>query len=269
MSSLNFELCNDVSCNNYDATSVLYVSLTMFRNIFKFETTDISNNELPSSTLETSQNITYYVNSSNFPTINPAHSMMDASGSEGTIYTFNSSTSNLLKHDFIYHMGKSIIGDARFIGVFNNLGSIKNNIEELGWGQKTNTETIFTNADNSGNGLQNTIYSSNNSNQNNTNLTKRMLQQIKDGDPNRLTVISESNSNDRIQNTTGVQSVPLIEGDSINYFWTLKQTTIPDRKYRIKLHLTEDTNNTNTIPIDSIANTSDYPNITSNGVPTF
>ena len=598
MSSLNFELCNDISCNNYDATAVFYVSLSMFRNMFKFETTDISNNELPSSTLETSQNITYYVNSSNFPTINPAHSMMDASGSEGIIYTSNSSASNLLKHDFIYHMGESLLGNALFVGLYNNITEIKRELEELGWEHKATVETIFQTADNSGNGLQNTIYPTNNSNQNNTpssstiilnsnydftdptyedpllitgnndeylftdsggtgsdysssekraitfdagegntfqikiinlefeagsyyyydrlgltasnnlndlntsnsqlnlttapllsdfmyetdstnpavvwgrsfdanhsgnggwifppthnsssvttdtwldintryirfyftsnsstqkfgwqikirnksqspviteertdlyfkqntdalvspyfiiysdeyytqkikkieknknyrfyynnpvnvidsghpfwvgstnehqssinslitlnssnssrsntsgiqpgeyldikvdinysgelyyyctvhssmikqlgliyplentNLTKRMLQQIKEVDPNRLTVIGESNSNDnsnintnsRIQNTTSVQSVPLIEGDSINYFWTLKQTTFPDRKYRIKLHLTEDTNNTNTIPMDSIANTSDYPNITSNGVPTF
>ena len=74
-------------------------------------------------------------------------------------------------------------------------------------------------------------------------------------------------ANSRIQNTTSIQSVPLIEGDSINYFWTLKNNNIPDRKYRIKLHLTDNTSNTNTIPSDSIANTSEYPNITSHGVP--
>ena len=109
MTSVNFELCNDISCNNYDATAVFYVSLTNFRNIFKFETTEISNNKLPTTALtDTSANITYYVNSSLFPEINPAHAMMDASGSEGITYTSTSTESNLLKHDFIYYLGKII-----------------------------------------------------------------------------------------------------------------------------------------------------------------
>ena len=165
MSSINFELCNDISCNDYDATGVLYVSLSTFRDIFKFETTEITNNELPSTTLESSQNITYYVNSSNFPTINPA--MMDASGSEGIIYTSTSSESNLLKHDFIYYLGKSIIGHAPSIGIFNNITEMKSNIEVLGWSNKENTESIFTNAYNNGTGFKNIVHSSQNSNQNN------------------------------------------------------------------------------------------------------
>ena len=80
--TMNFQLCNDISCNDYDATAVSYVSLTDFRNIFKFKTTEISNNQLSDSALtDINSDITYYLNSSIFPDINPAHSMMDASGS--------------------------------------------------------------------------------------------------------------------------------------------------------------------------------------------
>jgi hypothetical protein len=181
MSSINFELCNDISCNDYDATGVLYVSLSTFRDIFKFETTEITNNELPSTTLESSQNITYYVNSSNFPTINPAHAMMDASGSEGIIYTSPSATSNLLKHDFIYYLGKSIIGHATSIGLFNNITEMKIELENMGWSHKENTESIFSNADNSGNGIKNT-----GTTPDYQNLTKRILEQIKYHEATRL-----------------------------------------------------------------------------------
>lgn len=263
MSSINFELCNDVSCNAYDATAVFYVSLSTFRNIFQFETTEITNNQLPSTVLtDASANITYYLNSSNYSAINPAHAMMDASGSEGIIYTSTSARSNLLKHDFIYYMGKIIIGDGRFIGVFNNIGTLKNKIEELGWVRKTNTESILSIADNSGNGMQNT-----GTTPDYQNITKRLLEQINYHQSSRFQTADPEQSN-RIKDTTSIQSLPLIEGDSINYYWTLKHNNMPDRKYRIKLHLTDNTTNINTIPNDSIANTSEYPSITSNGVPT-
>jgi hypothetical protein len=264
MSSTNFELCNDISCNNYDATAMFYVNLSTFRNIFKFETTDISNNELPASSLtDTSANITYYVDSSILPEINPAHAMMDASGSEGITFTSTTRASNLLKHDFLYYIAKELLGSATSIGLYNNIAEMKASLEELGWSNKTNLETTFATANNSGNGMQNT-----GTPPNYQNLTKRILEQIKYHESTRLQTAT-SPQNDRIQNVTTQQSVPLIEGDSINYYWTLNHSSVTKRKYRIKLHLTDNTNNTNTQPTDSIANTTGYTNITSNGVPSF
>ena len=262
MSSCNFQLCNDISCNNYCATAIFYVSLNTFRNIFQFETTEISNNQLSSTALtDTSANITYYVDSSLLPTINPAHAMMDASGSEGIIYTSHSNQSNLLKHDFLYYIANEQIGDPLSVGLYNNIKEMKDNIELLGWNQKTYVETQFQNADNSGNGLANTTTIPDYSN-----LTKRILEQIKYHDSNRLQTTSPSQNN-RIENITTKQSVPFMEGDSINYYWKIKQNNVPDRTYRIKLHLTGNSSLTNTVPTDSIANTTDYPNITSYGVP--
>ena len=266
MSTCNFELCNDISCNNYCATAVFYVNLSTFRNIFKFQTTEISNNQLPATALtDANASITYYLNSSSFPIINPAHAMMDASGSEGITFTSPSSQSNLLKHDFIYYIAKKLLGSATNVGIYNNIKEMKDNIESLGWNNKNNIESILSIADNNGNGMQNT-----GTNPDYQNLTKRILEQIKHHVSDRLQIASPQ-QNDRIENITTSQSVPLIEGDSINYYWTLKHNNIniPDRKYRIKLHLTDNTSNINTIPSDSIANTSEYPNITSNGVPSF
>ena len=260
--TMNFQLCNDISCNDYDATAVSYVSLTDFRNIFKFKTTEISNNQLSDSALtDINSDITYYLNSSIFPDINPAHSMMDASGSEGIVYKNTSLNYNLLKHDFIYYWTNFSLGSIHLVQLLNNINGAKYTIEQIGWAQKESLETILLNADNSGNGLTN-----NGTNPDFNNLTKRILEQIKHFQPVRLETADHS-QNDKIQNISTVQSVPLIEGDTINYFWTLTNSTAV-RKYRIKLYLTNDTNNTNTIPIDSIANMPEYPDITSNGVPT-
>ena len=257
----NFQLCTDISCSTYCATGVFYVSLSTFRNIFKFQTTDIVNNELSETALTTSQNITYFINSSLLPEINPAHAMMDASGSEGIIFTNNSPTANLIKHDYIYYLSKEITGSVYSVGLFNNITNIKDEIEALGWDQKNNMENKFIFADNNGNGMVNT-----NINPATKNLSKRIMEQIKYHNPDRFQT-STTPQNNRIRKVTTPQSIPLIEGDSISYYWTLKQTNIADRKYRIKLYLTDDNSKTNTQPTDSKANTPEYSNITSDGVP--
>lgn len=256
----NFELCNDLSCNNYCATGVFYVSLTTFRNIFKFETTEISGNQLPSAVFsDASANITYYVNSSQFPTINAAHSMMDVSGSEGIIYETNSRSSNLLKHDYIFYLANEYFNNPRMVGLYNNIGNLKINLEELGWTLKNETEEAFSIADNSGNGLTN-------STSDNTNLTKRMLEQINYHASDRLQ--TDTSGNNKIRDISGVQSAPLIEGDSISYYWTIKSTNFTDRIYRIKLHLTDNSELVNTIPNDSVVTqTPPHSYITSTGVP--
>ena len=84
--SCPFTFCDDLSCNNYCACGIMYVSLNTFRNIFKFKTTEIENNSLNNNVLTTtSADIIYYVDSSSFPDINSAHAMMDVSGSQGIV----------------------------------------------------------------------------------------------------------------------------------------------------------------------------------------
>ena len=240
MSSGEFTLTNDISSNTYDATAVFNVSLSTIRNMFKFETSTIANNQLPSSALtDANADITYYVNSSVFPEINPAHAMMDASGSEGITYTSPSSTSNLLKHDFIYYLGKTLLGSAKSVGLYSNITQMKRAIEVLGWSQKENTETTFSTADNSGNGLTNT-----GTNPDFDNLTKRMLEQIKHHENTRLnttrsllldeqilekiihiadgtTINTNKNTSVTLQNVTTTQQITTtlttLNGSSITY----------------------------------------------------
>ena len=232
MSSVNFELCNDISCNDYNATAVLYVNLSDFRNIFKFETSEITNNELPSTTLESSQNITYYVNSSNFPIINPSHAMMDASGSEGIVHTAETNTSNLLKHDFIYYLGKNIFGDAASARFFRNISQMKTQLETFGWSHKEYTETIFTNAYNNGDGLKNIIYSSESSNQNNI--------------PSSSTIILSST----YEFTDPTYEDPLlITGNNGEYLFTDSGGTINDYSSSEKRAITFDAGENNTFQI--------------------
>lgn len=264
MSSCDFQLCDDISCNIYCATGVFYVSLDTFRNMLQFETTEISNNVLPSSALtDICANITYHLNSSLLPVMNCAHTMMDSSHSEGIIFNSTIRESNLLKHDYIYYKGQKILGNPEIgASIINNKKYFLDTIEYNGWMHKNTIETICINADNNGNGLVNTenIVDSNN-------ITKRILQQIEYYDPSRL-YVSDPSQNSHIQNTTEKQSVPLIEGDTINYLFILNNISDnSQRKYRIKLYLTNNTSYINTIPTYTISNTIYYTNIYSVGVP--
>jgi len=264
--SCNFTFCSDISCTDYCAAGVMYVSLDTFRNIFQFSTNEITNNTLPTSVLDdTNAGITYYVNSSSYPIINPIHAMMDVSLSEGIIYTSPSRTSNLIKHDFIYYLGLTLFGGAGLVAFINNKYDIKVNLEEIGWSHKNAIEQTLQTADNSGNGLDNTTTD-------NSNLTRRFLQQIVYHNVSRLDV-----SINGISDITTSQPVPFIEGDTISFFMTITpdanqhlltggSTPIPPRIYRIILYLTNDGANVNTVPSDSVSTTG-HAYIDNDGVP--
>jgi hypothetical protein len=258
-SPFNFQLCNENECLDYSATAVYYVSLSTLRNVFKFKTTEITNNELPASTFSNaSADITYYLNEQLFPDINPANAMMDNTFSEGAIALSNSSTSNLMKHDYLRYLANETIGNYWLTPLMYNYHQLKQEIEQNSWDFNTNLRAILTNAYNGGNGLTNSANDE-------TNFTKRILEQINAFQSARLT--TGSNQNNKIVDTINVQPVPFIDGDSINFAINLKYPNLNDRKYRIRIQITSDSNNTNTVPIDSIANRNEYPTITSTGVP--
>lgn len=259
-SSYEFQLCDDLSCNGYDATGVYYVSLDDFRSIFTFQTTEISGGMLSSSSIyDPSANITYYVNSYLLPEMNPAHAMMDASGSEGIIVTSHNPYSNLLKHDYIFYMVQQQYGNTNITGFINNKKTLKDSLEELGWDFKTNFENKFFYAENDGYGFTNADIDDDN-------IGKRLFEQIEYFVSDRL--YTDTSGNNRIRDVSSIQSFPLIENDSINFFWTINNNNenINTRKYRIKLILTNNTNLVNRLPTDSLADEY-HETIYSYGVP--
>ena len=268
-------LDNDISyC--YDATSYYYVSLSQFRDIYQFSSSDISTNRygLDISCLDIStSDITYYFDSSINPQINIAHSMIFGVNSENPILDI-SGAKGLLKHDFIRYIAKSLFGTTAGLGLLQNKKNIYNNIEIIGWNNMINLHSnLFLLADNSGVGL------SNNPDNYNINITRKIMKQIALSNPDRYDICG--NNGIGIVNTTGKQSVPFYDGDTINYVITInpaqgqEQTTglqspIESRKYRIKLILKNDINNySNEMPTDSLADeVNNIYGITSYGVPT-
>ena len=269
MSIVEFQLCSE--CNDcsycYDAISVINVSLSLFRDIFQFKTTDISNNTLPSAILsDPMADISYNVISSLYPEINPAHTMMDHTHSlNALILNGVQSYSNLIKHDFVRYIGYMLFNTPHATGLFTNITEMKDEIEVFGWNNKVNIETILSNCYNAGNGLSNSDIS-------NSNITRNIMLQIAEKCIERLDV-----STNGIIDTVDIQPVPFIEGDTINYLFSItpsptqhiltnRPNPIPKRTYKITILLTDNITNLNTIPTDSVSD-QNHATVVNYGVP--
>jgi hypothetical protein len=235
----------------YDACGVFHVSLDLMRNIFQFSSGDVSSNGLNVSILDNpGSDITYYIDTGFNPEINPSHSMLNDALSEGGILDV-SGAGCLLKHDMARYLAKQLFGSHKGLGLFSNKFQLIENIEGLGWNcmlqiqSNLETASVTTNA---------TMDS--------TNICRSILKQMSYSFPERFDI-----SENGIENTTSAQSVPFLEGDTINYMFTIHPATnqhtltgktnpIAERKYRIKWHLTNDDNYNNIIPLDSLADVS-------------
>lgn len=253
MTTCNFMLNTDISNITYCSSGVYAVSLSLFKAIFQFYSPTFSTNVSLSSIInDLSSNIIYYLASSSFPNINPVHAMMNTSLSEGRIN--NVYNKQLIKHDYLFYISQKLHKHASCAFLYNNTKILNNNIEEIGWEFKTRIEQLITYADNNGNGLSNNITDD-------TNVTRRLLQQLIHFDQYRLTPNSEQ-----------LYSMPFIDGDTISIFFNIKHSNsiIEERKYRLILYLTDDINllNNNIHPLDSVVHNSNYNGIiTNDGVP--
>ena len=103
MSTCSFTFQTETDTDiSYCATGVMYVPLNTMASVFQFETTEISNNTLSSAVFDDSTaDITYYVNSSSYPTINSVHASMNNALSEGAM--IDDISFNTLKFDKIFY----------------------------------------------------------------------------------------------------------------------------------------------------------------------
>jgi hypothetical protein len=271
---------NNDSSFNYCASGVFYVSLDMMRNVFQFSSSDVSTNGLDTSIIDNSSaDITYYCNSSFYPSINVAHCMMFGPHAINPIID-TSSNNNLLKHDYIRYLSKELFGTYKSAPLIVNRKNIIDNIEVIGWNNMNNNNTMMDYNYNNGYGLNNT--------DNSFNISKMIMKTIATYSPERFDISNGTSSNgtnsngtssNTIQNTTSSQPIPFIEGDTINYIFNIKSpqgqnitsstdNNVNDRIYRVQLYLTNNTSYNNIQPSYSLSyDTDNSYNITHTGVP--
>jgi hypothetical protein len=255
----------------YNASSVFYVSLDVMRNIFQFSSSDVSSNGLDISAIDNSNSdISYYCDSFLYPNMNIAHSMMFGEHSINSMIDLSDSH-NLLKHDLIRYLADKLFGSYKLSNLIHNRKQIIDSIEVRGWNFISTNQTILDFNYNDGIGLNNTDIS--------YNICRNIMKTIATFSPSRFD-LTNGETTYSITNTTNKQSVPFVEGDTLNYIITINppltqeqltglNTTINPRTYRIQLYLTNNSNYTNVNPHDSIADISNNSyGITNYGVPT-
>ena len=274
------------SSPSYDATAVFYVKLSDMRAVFKFQSPDLDPS-LNEAIFDSSSNIRYYVFRRSWPTslkINPSHSMMDRAESDGLLSGAGgiandtyATDKSLVKHDFTRYIALQLFNTVRGVDLFQNESDILENIAYYGEVARVGIQSVLDtvssmsaditmNIDSSGNKY------STNTNDSITNISRELMRQIATSAPSRLTdsdVIAAAS-------TGSIQSVPLIENDTLNIKVTVDAApnqhdltnvgAIPSRTYNIKLILKSSvgvidasSDNINTAVTDSALFPNAYP----------
>jgi len=228
-------------------TGVFYVLTSTMKDVFKFQTDSLDVNDLDATDLK------YYVFKTNWPAnlyINPAHAMMNKTESVSEfagIAAFDASK-NLLKHDFLRYLAFKLFNTAFGVDLFSNETALLENLATKGHNVHmdisaalaavSSTATLSVSGVSPATDASSNKYFGNDLS-NNSNLCRQLLRQIAHSDPARFaTILDSSNSN-------FVQSVPFIDGDSINFTLVCNAApgqnaltgvaAIPARTYNIKL----------------------------------
>jgi hypothetical protein len=244
------------------ATAIYYVRTSDMRKIFRFQTDSFDVNDADASDTK------YYVftDGDNWPAtlkINPAHAAMSAGH---MLATGLDASKNLVKHDFVRYLAKSLFNTVHGVDLFSNEHALLENIVAKGINVRTNIMTALdtvsasatTPALKSGPDISGNRYVTNALNGTN-NVCRELIRQIANGDPARFYDLSLNAAS--LANTPFDHSVPLINGDSISFRVTIHAAAaqnaltsvaaIVPRTYAIKLILNADGTG-NVVPSDTV-----------------
>ena len=250
-----------------DATAVIYVKLSDMASIFKFQTDATDMNDISGSDMK------YYVFKKNWPQqmkLNFCHAMMNKAESVGALTgsggagTFDSNKS-LIKHDFLRYIALKLFNTINGVDLFANETELLENLTYQGEVTRIGVESVLDTISTTSADITMNIDASGNrylTDNDNTieNITRELLTQISHHDPARLNTITD---------TSGIQSIPFIQNDSLNIKLTITPnqnqhlltgvSEITERTYNIKLVMKSDVSGLNTVVVDSVSYPNSYP----------
>lgn len=244
------------------ATAVYYVKTSDMVKVFKFQTDSFDVNDISAS------DIKYYVfrDSANWPAnllINPAHAAMSANA---MLTSGVDANKNLLKHDFVRYLADSLFNTVHGVDLFNNESALLENIALKGQDARIAIELALDNV----NAVKSTLgsadasgyYFTTNTLTGNTNICRELMRQVASQAASRFAGTVAS---------TVHQSVPLVNGDTLNFKVTVAAATgqhdltgvegpFDARVYKIQLVLCADGGiSSNVVPTDSATYPLEYP----------
>ena len=234
-----------IALADVSATAVFYVSQADMQNVFKFQSDSFDINDLSSS------DIRYFTYMTNWPealVINPVNAMLDKGDSQNAITSVGIPNKMLVKHDFIRYLALKLFNTPSGVDLFNNESELISHLNSMGYASYQNdiSGTLWKYATNASTAVDNTNFildASSNAKcttdhfTTNENICRELFNQILHSNKQRFSDIS--------LNTLGVRSLPILDGDSISYRFTVfpkaGQNTITGvpafggRSYAIKL----------------------------------
>lgn len=257
-----------------DATAEFYVKTSDIQNVFMYQTDSDDIDTILNTT-----DIKYFVRQTKWPSgliLNPCNAFVTS----GQIATtdrlgFISDFKELVKHDFIRHIAKSLFGTHLAVDLFSNEDELKYDLTYKGyyiawnniWNSMVNISDLSLNTT-TYDGLYGIDasygYYLTNDCSSNTNITRQLLNQVILSKPERLQNIVEYT----VDASKGFYLVPLVDGDSILFKLTINSapnqhlllnntSPVPPRIYKIKINLVSNVtndykqgSNTNIIPND-------------------
>lgn len=232
-----------------DATGVIEVATSALLDIFKFQSDSYDFTDASAA------DVKYYVDTTSWPSQNPANAMMNHASSANPIYANASANKNMVAHDFIRHLAVQLFGNHLGVDLFNNEKALLSNLRSIcGSGSAGNTWYDVTAAleDVSVSGTHSALLGSTgskymtNASTGADNLCRELFMQIFNYDPARFQNVVVGDT---------PQSLPLHSGDSISFKLTLSPAAgqetvtglnapVPERSYRILLKLVDTPSNT-------------------------
>ena len=234
-----------IALADVSATAVFYVSQADMQNVFKFQSDSFDINDLSSS------DIRYFTYMTNWPealVINPVNAMLDKNDSQNAIASVGIPNKMLVKHDFIRYLALKLFNTPSGVDLFNNESELISHLNSMGNASYQNdiSGTLWKYATTASTAIDNTNFIVDASSNDkcttdhfttNENICRELFNQILHSNKQRFSDIS--------LNTLGVRSLPILDGDSISYRFTVfpkaGQNTITGvpafggRSYAIKL----------------------------------
>ena len=234
-----------IALADVSATAVFYVSQADMQNVFKFQSDSFDINDLSSS------DIRYFTYMTNWPealVINPVNAMLDKGDSQNAITSVGIPNKMLVKHDFIRYLALKLFNTPSGVDLFNNESELISHLNSMGNASYQNdiSGTLWKYATTASTAIDNTNFIVDASSNDkcttdhfttNENICRELFNQILHSNKQRFSDIS--------LNTLGVRSLPILDGDSISYRFTVfpkaGQNTITGvpafggRSYAIKL----------------------------------
>lgn len=241
-----------------DATAEFYIKTLDFQNIFMFQTDSDDVDTITNGT-----DTKYFVRKAQMSSdmvVNPCHAWV----SSGAIATADrlgviSDNRELVKHDFIRHIAKSLFNTHLGVDLFTNEDVVKYDLAYKGHNEAW-LNGVYSNINNVSDLSLNTTthagkygtdatygkYLTNDASGNN-NLCRELLKQLAYVAPNRLATLGSTPSV-VVDGSNGYYKMPFLDGDSISFVLTVnaatnqhlvvnKATAVPARTYRIRLNV--------------------------------